>query len=148
MLLPVALSLSGKVRLTAGLGSRPCELGPSRSGSACGGGSTSASSSGGSTASNRRADCNDGPSDVGCSRRRSTAKATCSVRSSPSRGELSPLRLALVGGMSRVALCCVVDMIWVIVKHWSILIVFDARVRLLCPFPFLFLQLKNRPVAG
>jgi hypothetical protein len=117
LLLPVALSLSGKVRLTAGLGSRPCELGPSRSGSACGGGSTSASSSGGSTASNRRADCNDGPSDVGCSRRRSTAKATCSVRSSPSRGELSPLRLALVGGMSRVALCCVVDMIWIIVKH-------------------------------
>ena len=53
MLLPVALSLSGKVRLTAGLGSRPCEPGPSRSGSACGacgGGSTSASSRGGSTA--------------------------------------------------------------------------------------------------
>ena len=59
----------------------------------------------------------DGPSDVGCSQRRSIAKATCSVRSSPSRGELSPLRLALVGGMSRVALCCVVDMIWIIVKH-------------------------------
>ena len=86
---------------------------------------------------------NDGPSDDGCSQRRSTAKAACSVPASPSRGELRPVRLAPVSAMSRVALCCVVDMVWLIVKCWSILTRTLSILRLYCPCYFLFIRPKT-----